>query len=317
MIRGVDTTFKSRILVQEGLIMDTELIPRPIPSDEEERGPILSPAERHLLWAAVCEAARQLNGRPRVCLRRSTTPIRPSDSVPTVKDWQLAEALALLCVLLRAGAVHAQSVGLFAKLPAVTIGERGRKLHLWFQPETRSHVTNLRAKPDIAVTFRPDCDAIGGNIQRVIEVKHVRQLRTVSVRQEFAKAFDLSVCSYCLLTYYHIPPHISTGANNFGLDAAELFIAPGKTPAELGVSRLRKAGTESKRRTVHPRLKTGYGEKRREQPYFPTNSVALGAPQRKSGGHGVFVQHLFSARFPQNHWKITRVCRRHPSLSVL
>jgi hypothetical protein len=58
-----------------------------------------------------------------------------------VKDWQLAEALALLCVLLRAGAVHAQSVGLFVKLPAVTIGERGQKLHLWFQPETRGHVT--------------------------------------------------------------------------------------------------------------------------------------------------------------------------------
>ncbi len=109
--------------------MDTELIPRPIPSDEEERerGPILLPAERHLLWAAVCEAARQLSGRPRVCLRRSTTLIRASDSVPTVKDWQLAEALAILCVLLRAGAVHAQSVGLFVKLPAVTIRRKRPK----------------------------------------------------------------------------------------------------------------------------------------------------------------------------------------------
>ena len=115
----------------------------------------------------------------------------------------------------------------------MTIGERGRTLHLWFQPQTRGHVTNLQAKPDIAVTFRPVCDATGGNIQRVVEVKHVRKLRSLSVRQEFAKAFDLSVCSYCLLTYFPIPANIRSGADKFGLDVAELFIKPGMTPAEL------------------------------------------------------------------------------------
>ncbi|HVN89189.1 MAG TPA: hypothetical protein VMT61_05190 [Candidatus Binataceae bacterium] len=248
--------------------MDNELIRRPIPSDEEERGPILSPAERYLLWAAICEAANQLSGRPRVCLRRSTTPIRASDSVPTVKDWQLAEGLALLCVLLRAGAVHAQSVGLFVKLPAVTIGERGRKLYLWFQPETRGHVTNLRAKPDLAVSFGPDCDATGGNIQRVIEVKHVRQLRTSSIRQEFAKAFDLSVCSYTLLTYYHIPPNISAGANNLGLDVAELFIAPGMTPAELVSHVCTKLEQSRNAERFTASLKTGYEDYRRKQLTF-------------------------------------------------
>ncbi len=213
--------------------MDTELVPNLPPGNELDPGPILSPAERYLLWAAICEAAKQLDGRPTICLRGSTTSIQPSASVPNVKDWQMAEALALLCVLLRAGSVHAHSLILFAKLPHLTIGERGRKLNLWFQPETLGHISNLRAKPDIAVTVRPDCGATGGNLQRVIEVKRVKKLGAATVRQEFAKAFDLNVRTYCLLTYYEVRPDICGGAKKLGLDVVELFDARGRTPAEL------------------------------------------------------------------------------------
>jgi len=247
--------------------MERELIVR-TPREEEEREAILSPAERHLLWTAICEAARQVRGHPIVCLRSSTTPIRASDPVPKVKDWQLAEALTLLCVLLGAGAVHGQSVSLFAAL-SVSIGEKGRKLHLWFQPQrTRGHITNLRAKPDIAVTIRPDCNATGANILRVIEVKRVRQLSTGTVRQEFGKAFDLSVRSYCLLTYYPIPQDIRTGAENLGLDVAELFIAPGMTPAQL-VSHVRaKLERSRNEERFKASLKTGYDDYQRKQLTF-------------------------------------------------
>jgi hypothetical protein len=247
--------------------MERDLIVR-ASKEEEEHGPILSAAERHLLWTAVCEAARQLKGRPTVCLRHSTTPIRASDPVPKVKDWQLAEVLALLCILLRAGAVHAQSVSLFSALPAMIIGERGRKMHLWFQPQTRGHVTNMGAKPDIAVTFRPDRNAIAANIQRVVEVKHVKKLRALSVRQEFAKAFDLNVRSYCLLTYYRIPQDIRTGADNFGLDVAELFIAPGTTPAQLVSQVCAKLEQSRNEERFKTHLKTGYDDYQSKQLIF-------------------------------------------------
>jgi hypothetical protein len=96
----------------------------------------------------------------------------------------------------------------------------------------------------------------------------VRQLRTVSVRQEFAKAFDLSVCSYCLLTYYHIPTHISTGANNFGLDVAELFIAPDMTPAQLVSHVCAKLEQSRNDERFTARLKTEYEDYRRKQLTF-------------------------------------------------
>ena len=249
--------------------MERDLTARPTPHEDEERGrPILAPDQRRLLWAAVCEAAGKLRGRLTVCPKGSTTPIRASDSISNVKDWQLAEALALLCLLLNTARVDAQSVTLFEALRAVTIGERGRTLHLWFQPQTRGHVTNLQAKPDIAVTFRPVCDATGGNIQRVVEVKHVRKLRSLSVRQEFAKAFDLSVCSYCLLTYFPIPANIRSGADKFGLDVAELFIKPGMTPAELvsHVCERLKESRNAERFTTN--LKTRYEDYQRKQLTF-------------------------------------------------
>jgi|ERR1017187_677294 hypothetical protein len=233
----------------------------------QEEEAILSPAERNLLWAAICEAARQLSGRTTVVLRRSTTPIRASDPVPKVKDWQLAEALALLCAMLGARVVHARSVSLFAAL-SVTISERGRKPYLWFQPQTHGHVTNLSAKPDIAVTFRPDCNATGANILRVIEVKRVRKLNSGIVRQEFGKAFDLNVRSYCLLTYYPIPQDIRTGADNLGLDVAELFIVPGMTPAQL-VSHVREKLEQSRNEErFRASLKTGYDDYQRKQLTF-------------------------------------------------
>lgn len=239
--------------------MDRELTLRPTPHEDEERSkPILSLDERRLLWATICEAAGQLRGRLAICLKGAKTPIRASDTVPSVKDWQLAEALALLCVLLPTARVDAQSVALFEALRGLAIGERGRTFHLWFQPQTRGHVTDLRAKPDIAVTLRPVCAAAGGNIQRVVEVKHVRKLRTLSVRQEFAKAFDLSVCSYCLLTYYPIPANIRSGAEKFGLDVVELFIKPGMTPANVvsHVCERLKESRNAERFTM--RLKTEY-----------------------------------------------------------
>ncbi len=122
--------------------MDRELTSRPTPHEDEERSkPILSLGERRLLWAAICDAAGQLRGRLTVCLKGSNTPIRASDTVPSVKDWQLAEALALLCVLLRTARVDAQSVTLFEALRGVTVGERGRTFDLWFQPQTRGHST--------------------------------------------------------------------------------------------------------------------------------------------------------------------------------
>jgi len=201
-------------------------------------------------------------------MKRSNNPIRASDPVPSVKDWKLAEALTLLCVLLGTGAVHTQSISLFAALRDLTISEKGRKLHLWYQRPTRGHVTNLGATPDIAVTFRPDCDPTGGNIQRVIEVKRVRQLGTASVRQEFGKAFDLIVCSYCLLTYYPTPPKIRSGADKFGLDVAELFIKPDMPPAELVshvCERLKRSRNEERFAT---HLKTGYADYQRKQLAF-------------------------------------------------
>jgi hypothetical protein len=249
--------------------MDRELIPR-TPDDEEEseREHTLSLLERNLLWDAICEAARQLRSRPAVCLKSSNNPVRASDPVPSVKDWKLAEALALLCVLLGAGAVHTQSVSLFAALRALTISEKGRRLHLWYQRRTRGHVTNLGATPDIAATVRADCDPTGGNIQRVIEVKRVRQLGAALVRQEFGKAFDLNVCSYCLLTYYQIPPKIRSGADRFGLDVAELFIKPDMQPAELVshvCERLKRSGNEERFAT---HLKSGYADYQRRQLAF-------------------------------------------------
>jgi hypothetical protein len=201
-------------------------------------------------------------------VKGSTTPVRALDSISNVKDWQLAEALALLCVLLRTARVDAQSVTLFEALRAVTIGERGRTFHLWSQPQTRGQVTNLHAKPDIAVTFKPNSDATGGNVQRVVEVKHVRKLLGLSVRQEFAKAYDLSVCSYCLLTYYVIPANIRSGAEKFGLDVVELFIKPGMTAAELvsHVCERLKESRNAERFTT--RLKTGYEDYQRKQLTF-------------------------------------------------
>jgi hypothetical protein len=187
-----------------------------------------------------------------------------------VKDWQLAEALALLCAMLSVGVVHARSVSLFAAL-SVGIGEKGRKLQLWFQPQkTRGHITNLLAKPDIAVTIRPDCNATGANILRVIEVKRVLKLNSGIVRQEFGKAFDLNVRSYCLLTYYPIPQNIRTGADNLGLDVAELFIAPGMTPAQL-VSHVREKLERSRNEErFKTSLKTGYDDYQRKQLTFDT-----------------------------------------------
>ena len=106
------------------------------------------------------------------------------------------------------------------------------------------------------------------NIQRVVEVKHVRKLRSLSVRQEFAKAFDLSVCSYCLLTYFPIPANIRSGADKFGLDVAELFIKPGMTPAELvsHVCERLKESRNAERFTTN--LKTRYEDYQRKQLTF-------------------------------------------------
>lgn len=244
--------------------MENELIPT---DEEDERRAILSPAQCALLWAAICEAAKQLSDRPRVCLSGSTTPIRSSDPVPTV-DWQLAEALALLCVMLNAGAVHAQSIYLFAKISGVTIAERGRKLHLWYQAKMRGHVTNMDAIPDIAVTLRPERAATGGNIQRVIEVKRVLQLGAPTVRQEFGKALDLNVRSYCLLTYNPIRPKISAGANKFGLDVAALFIARGMTPEQLVSHVCEKLEKSRKEERFPAGLKTRYEEYQQQQITF-------------------------------------------------
>jgi hypothetical protein len=193
-------------------------------------------------------------------LGNSTAPIRASDPVPDPRDWKLSEALALLCVLLNAGAVHAQSVILFEALRGLTISERGLKPYVWYQATTRGHVTNLGAIPDIAVTLRPDCKTIGANIQRVIEVKRVRRLSAQKIREEFAKAFDLNVRSYCLLTYYPIPMKIRTGASKFGLDVAELFIASHMTPADLVAHVCKKLEESRKAERFTSQLKTGYDD---------------------------------------------------------
>ena len=112
-------------------------------------------------------------------------------------------------------------------------------------------------KPDIAVAFRAG-DATGANIERVIEVKHVRTLGAAPVREQFGKAFDLNVLNYCLLTYYCISPDIRVGANKLGLDVAGLFIAPGMTPVELvsHVCATLEQSRKNKRFTTS--VKTGY-----------------------------------------------------------
>jgi len=48
----------------------------------------------------------------------------------------------------------------------------------------------------------------------------------------------------------------------FRLGCSGTLYRPWHDTSGTRVSRLRKAGKESKRRTVHPRLKTGYGEER-------------------------------------------------------
>ena len=101
-----------------------------------------------------------------------------------------------------------------------------------------------------------------------IEVKRVLQLGAPTVRQEFGKALDLNVRSYCLLTYNPIRPKISAGANKFGLDVAALFIARGMTPEQLVSHVCEKLEKSRKEERFPAGLKTRYEEYEHQQISF-------------------------------------------------
>ena len=186
--------------------MARDLTVRPTPNEDEERAsPILAPDQRRVLWAAVCEAAESSEASSEDGPKGSTAPFRASDSISNVNGWQLAEALALLCLLLNTARVDAQSDTLIEAIRAVTIGKR---------QDTPSVISTSEARPCNQSAGRPKYRGniqsgkrcIGGNIQRVVEVSNIVQQTAQLVRPPgICKAFDLTVCGYCLLTYFLDP----------------------------------------------------------------------------------------------------------------
>jgi hypothetical protein len=183
---------------------------------------VSDPAVRAALWATICLAAKQL--------AHSCTVYVPSPKkgqriagipIPKMPTWRLMEALSLLAILLRADAVPACDVMLFASIGPLEFIEDGEPRFLWVQRGLDGAYSGLGGRPDLLVTLAPD-PPTARNIDRIVEVKFVKSLGAPSIRSEFGKAYDLRVKSYFIWTYYTPRADIVAGARGLKLDVMEI-----------------------------------------------------------------------------------------------
>ena len=184
----------------------------------------LDTEDRSILWREICEASLQLASRCSVFTTDCSGAlirVMPPQPLPSVRSWQLVEALSLLSIILRAEEVRSNSIILFRKTGPIEIKEDGLPRFLWSQQYLRGRYSKLGGRPDLIVTSSIDTPS-PTNILRVVEVKCLKDLGTQHIRGEFGKAHDLRVATYFIWSFYKLAPRVKAGARGLGLDIEEL-----------------------------------------------------------------------------------------------
>lgn len=123
------------------------------------KGSIDDPEVPAAVWATIRLVAEQLAHRCTVNMLSKSTGQRETIvncAVPDVPTWRLVEALSLLGILLRAQAVKASEVTLFASIGPVEFVEDADPRFLWVQKGLQGDYTALGGRPDLLVTLTPD-----------------------------------------------------------------------------------------------------------------------------------------------------------------
>jgi hypothetical protein len=179
---------------------------------------------RAALWREICEASLQLAPRCSVFATSgsgASLRVNAGQSLPSVPNWQLVEAISLLCIILRADEVRSSTVELFKKSGPIEIREEGFARFVWSQQYLRGQYSELGGRPDLLVTSSAEHPS-PANILRVVEVKCSKDLGTQHIRSEFGKAHDLRVATYFIWSFYRLSPRLKAGARGLGLDIEDL-----------------------------------------------------------------------------------------------
>jgi hypothetical protein len=176
---------------------------------------------RRVIWEAIIEATSRLSGTCSVYISDSLQPeakIVPKMVIPHVRTWQLAEALSILSILIKADSVVTSNIyNLFGKTGPIHFVEGGKKRYMWVQHSINGHTSMLVGRPDIVVTTTSDSPS-PATIERIVECKCHKRIGAPVIRGEFGKAHDLRVTSYLIWSFNTPSQKIIDGAKKLGLD---------------------------------------------------------------------------------------------------